>query len=190
MLELFKGLSVSVNHFHGWSRELIVYVENAQGLMVASNVGNSWIWGTSLGAQGRWRGLGARISVADLNAINLSGVPSQQGKDLPGRPDHELRAEIDWSLGRWRLTVSHGLNGPMFLDAANRRRMLTTHSLDLGLRFRSNKVGDFDLHFKNVLDSISVEHQIGSYRFNDPATGIEGYPAAGRRVYFSWSVSL
>lgn len=184
------GIVASFTHFQSLSMDVIVNSQNAQGLITSSNIGKAWIWGTIAEAKvrrGVWDG---SLSASQLYTENLSEIPSQAGKSLPFRPNIELKSLLGWSPAPLSIKVSHTLYGPMYQDPSNRQQMLTTQSLDLNLSLKTRRWGDWVIELSNLLDSVLATRVVGDYRFDDPTTGLAGYPASGRRISLSWRMQL
>lgn len=95
-------------------QDVILYVQNSQNTVKPQNISASETTGLELSLQGSWQ---ERVSVTLgytlLNAIDRSGIPSQDGLQLPGRPQHALNVLMSGSLvagGMFPLTAFYRLN--------------------------------------------------------------------------------
>lgn len=113
---------VAVNAFHNNASDLIAFVRNSQRTVVPLNIGAAQIRGLevelALGAPGvvTWQGNFTRLQTRDRTNHRVA-----QGKQLPGRPGHELDLRVTLGgagriAGGWTLSAL----GEDFLDRANR----------------------------------------------------------------------
>ncbi len=188
--KLARSVSYGLTHFQSFAYDRIVFVENAQGVMSAQNVGRAWMWGTIGQLWARYQTVTAEFSIAQMNSQNQTLIPSQQGNQLPIRPQVEVKTGVRWNSGPWTARASHTIFGPMYLDLANRHEVLTTHGLDIGLGFKTPGGGEWNLDAYNLLDSILATQVAGGYRFDNVPSGVPGYPSPGRRIYLSWRIVL
>lgn len=92
--------------------DLILFVQNSQNTLKPQNIAAARTFGQELSASLTWHPqklpLGARLrdpvlhlqlAYTHLEAVDQSGIPSQEGKQLPGRPEHALSLMTNVGLG-------------------------------------------------------------------------------------------
>jgi outer membrane receptor protein involved in Fe transport len=101
-------LSFEGSLFATLADDLIVFVpQGAYGRAKARNIGRARLLGTEAELRARAFGVELRVSHTALATANLSGCRFAGGRcerpELPGRPEHDLVADLSWSRGPLRL---------------------------------------------------------------------------------------
>jgi iron complex outermembrane recepter protein len=116
--------------------DLIVLVQNSQRVSVPQNVGSAQILGAELSLRFRaWEYLGFIANYTYQDAVDTSDVPSREGNQLPGRPQHEAYVRLD---GRWEGFVPFyelSFTSGNFLDQANLQEVESSAVQTLGLQY-------------------------------------------------------
>ena len=167
-------------------RDLVVYVQNSQGTVRAENVGRAEIAGVEASARALLADLlSLEANYTFLHAVNRTDAPYLEGRQLPGRPEHELYARIELAdrFGAFaaRLFADVNYSGLTYLDQANLKDAgLGTALVGLGLGVeRVPQRLELTLEARNLLDTITVEDRSGRVR---PISDFEGYPLPGRAL--------
>ncbi len=163
-----EGMWCEAAYFNNEIDELIQYVFDARGVGRAVNVGSARMRGIELSMGATFPGgleLSQRTTVQDTE--NTSGLPAQDGKDLPLRPrtKHSLRVEYGSKLKIW---YQWNREGKRFQDTANLLEMPAQEYVTCGV---SVSRGAFSL-------SVEVRNLRNRELFD-----IGGYPLPGRSVF-------
>jgi vitamin B12 transporter len=167
-------------------RDLITYVQNSQSTVRAENVGRAEIAGVEASGRALLADLvSLEANYTFLHAINRADAPYLEGRQLPGRPAHELYARIELAdrFGEFaaRLSADVIYSGLTYLDQANLKDAGLGTAL-VGLSLGVERVPErleLTLEVKNLLDTITVEDRRGRER---PVSDFEGYPLPGRTL--------
>ncbi len=157
-------------YFDNDTDQLIVLVQTSQEFFRPLNIGAARVRGHELSLHGSWR---KRVSI-DANytyqdAENRGLRPEHRGRQLPGRPRHELyvRPEIHGGWGRvyYELSVVSG----NFLDLANFDEVPSRDIHTLGFAWNATAQLTLGLEARNITDN-----QISD---------LTGFPLPGRSFF-------
>lgn len=134
---IIEQVRLSYAFFGTHSADLIRYIQNSQRTMIAVNIDQAQIWGQEISLELdmlRWFRVHADFTWMD--ARNQSQNATEQGKQLPGRPQWEIavRAELYRSWGQLYYTYT-GLGGN-YLDRANLQELAPRHFHTIGIGLR------------------------------------------------------
>lgn len=174
-----------------WARDLVTYLPNAQWSRVAVNIGRSRVFTQELGADTELPlGFSLGGNAVWMTTENQSAVAYWQGKELPYRPRWRGETRVGWRSGKFRLGYQATVWGELYEDLVNakRREALVEHGLEAALE--TSSWGDWRVEAANLGDVLTVDSAVGAFRTVENTTGYLGYPAPGRRIYFSWRYAL
>ena len=100
-------------------RDAITPQYNAQGLGRAVNAGRAQVWGLSLADR---HALGPALSLrwrADWLQARDRGDGAHAGRRLPGRPQWQAHAQLDWQRGPWALRYAFAFESGAYYDSPN-----------------------------------------------------------------------
>jgi outer membrane cobalamin receptor len=167
-------------------RDLVAYVQNSQNTVRPENVGRAEI----AGVEASGRALIAELVSLEANytylrAVNRTDAPYLDGRQLPGRPTHELYAKVELAdrFGAFaaRLSTDVTYSGLTYLDQANLKDAGLGTAL-VGLALGVERVPErleLTLEVRNLLDTITGDDRSGDPR---PVSDFEGYPLPGRTM--------
>ena len=166
----FDRLHAEYAYFDRDVDDLIVLVQNSQRISRPTNLGAARIRGHELTLQGGALGhLSLDLNYTHQDAENRSDIPSQRGKQLPGRPADELytRFEVFDRLGK--LYYEFNLVSGNFLDAVNFMSVPSRDVHTVGIAVRVTAPLTLSFEVRNLTDN-----QISD---------VGGFPLPGR-AYF------
>lgn len=171
------SIAAEYAYFNNDIDDLIVLVQLSQQFFRPENIGSARVRGHEVSFQ---TSLLQHVSL-DLNytrqdALNLSGVPSQRGKQLPGRPRDELYARLGVERGRWSLSYELNIVGGNFLDRANFDRVARRGLHGAGVAFSPNLWLRLGIEGRNLGD--------------ERAEDVAGFPLPGRSFFGTIKVTL
>ena len=176
-LPLLDEISLEYAYFNNDVDDLIILVQLSQQVFRPENIGGARLRGHELGLH---LALIEEFTV-DLNytrqdAENLSEIPSQRGKQLPGRPRDELYLRAAFDHGPF--TLSYELNhiAENFLDRVNFRRVDARDLHALGLALRPVAWLRLGVEARNLTDQQTED--------------VAGFPLPGRSFFGTIKVSL
>jgi vitamin B12 transporter len=201
--ERFQG-RVEAAGFSRFARDLIVYLPNAQKVLIPANFERARLQGLELAAVLRFADrVETSTSATFTDARRVSMNPTYDGKQIPLVPRFEAHHRTSLFLfERWQLGHDVSFTDGNYWDATNwyatPARML--HGLDL--RFSaSDRSPVVALEVLNVLDTrtqrVAPDPLVASGLYSQlarevsvPITDFVGYPLPGRTFFFSikWNV--
>ena len=153
-------------------RDAITPQYNAQGLGRAVNAGRAQVWGLSLADR---HALGPALSLrwrADWLQARDRGDGAHAGRRLPGRPQWQAHAQLDWQRGPWALRYAFAFESGAYYDSPNLLPAPVLRSHDLLLRWSAGRWA-LRAEARNLGDNRHA-------RFN-------GFAEPGRQVWFGLS---
>jgi iron complex outermembrane receptor protein len=186
------GMAFEFAYFDNSIEDIIVFVQNSQGLIVPENVSSATLRGEEVSTRARlYERLALTLNYTHQDAIDDSDVPYLHGNQLPGRPRHELyaRVELEWSAGRPlpgvtalapftpRVFFDANLIGDNYLNRANTKQVGSRTLLGTGLSFGLPR---------RILDPLRVSFEVRNLT-DDQTRDVLGFPLPGR--VFSGTVS-
>ncbi|MBN2343933.1 MAG: TonB-dependent receptor [Deltaproteobacteria bacterium] len=185
--QLYSGV------FGCWSDNLIAYVQNSQNTVRAENVDKARALGleTSLNIRFlRWFALSGNYTY--LETVNRSDKPYHAGRQLPGRPKHEvyMEAEFEKTFGRFfgGAWFNLGIAGQTYLDQANLRENVSGRTLLGAGAAVAYEPMQMTLTFevKNLLNTIVLTDK----GVDKPLQDYDAFPLPGRSVFVTlhWKV--
>ena len=169
--------------------DLVQFVQTSQRTARATNIGRARLRGLEVSASVRpWDWLRGRVSLGALDAENLSSIPSQHGKRVPGRPAFDLSAAVDAQAGPVGLGADVDVAAGNALDPANLQEaparafvgtvatVTPVAGVTLALSIRNvldHKVADVALHPPPLGGRREVPEAVSDYG---------GFPLPGRTV--------
>lgn len=160
------------------AKDLLVYLQNSQRSVVASNVAAARLWGTEADGRFVWdSGLAVHASWTRQWTRDESALAWARGRELPSRPRDEVAVQTAFTRGRWRAFHDLHFVARNWLDAYNTEdsRARLIHDLGLGLRLPLASV-EWTAECRNA----------GDARAEDYA----GHPLPGRTYYAGITLQL
>lgn len=211
-------LRLEVVGFAQATQDLILFVQNSQNTLKPQNIAASRSIGQEITASLTWQlgtvpqfspplshaQLHVQAAYTHLLALDDSGIPSQQGKQLPGRPEHALSLMVSAGAG---IPGMRGLTVPDGQEVANipplqvfyrltgrsETALEPSHTLlnparvlhDLGISWRPVKDWKgavFSLEVRNLEDTFytAVDYVPTPQALVD----VQSYPLPGRTILF------
>jgi outer membrane receptor protein involved in Fe transport len=181
--------------FATWARDLIAFLPTGFGVAKAFNVGSARIFGVEAEAHAQWAGVELRASYTGLMTGNESQCASRQGEQagacerppLPGRPAHDLVADISYAIGpvrvRYGLDVLSGIHTDLTGEIEAPPRALQSAGLRLDVPgVRGLRVA-FDA--RNIFDVRTATYDGAFGTVRAPIGDLYEYPLPGRSVLFT-----
>lgn len=125
-----------------------------------------------------------------LRAVNQNPNASENGKTLPFRFPFKAFTQIDYRSRLFSAGIRNSLFGPTYLDKENTRKISSYFLFDF---FGELNLGDYGkclLNIENLLDLTVVGAEFEDGSVLAQLSGMNEYPAAGRRIYLKWTVDL
>ncbi len=187
---LLREAQASMTFSAAFNNDLIVLVPNSQWSYVGQNIGKSHILAQEVAAEaGLARSWSVRTSGILLWTRNLSNAAAYFEKRLPMRPDYRAGFEVEWAHGNWKLAYALQGTGPLFIDAANAKRIAAFWEHGLWGSWNS-PVGAWTLELRNLTDALTVSSSDWNFNLVQNTTGLAGFPSPGRRVYLTWRYEI
>jgi outer membrane cobalamin receptor len=159
--------------FASFVEDLVVYLQNSQRTFRPFNVGAARTLGVEASAAGRLGPLELALAYTLQAARDRSEAPFLRGNELPGRPPHQLAADVVWDAKALRLSSSIELLSANYLDRANLQRVGARLYHGMGVRFGGEGGWpELELRVRNLWDEQTAD--------------VGGFPLPGRT--FSLSV--
>lgn len=168
----------------------VAFVRTSQNMMSARNIDRSQIFSSELELGVRPRPLSLSFAVSWMKTLNLSEIPYAYLRELPLRAQWRTYAEVGWDRGPWQASYRFEWTSSRYADLANLKKIGSFGEHSFGLSWNGKRWGNLRAEIRNLGDATTVESQFENLRAYDYTTGISGVPAAGRRIYLSWSVSV
>ncbi|MBI2895030.1 MAG: TonB-dependent receptor [Deltaproteobacteria bacterium] len=173
------------------AHDLVQFILTSQRTARAANVGRARLRGLEVGA--RWRPssyLGGSVAYGWLEATNLGEAPSERGKQVPGRPEHDLYGRLDATIGQIGIAGDLEVVSGNFLDPANYQEVPTRTYAGATLRLEpaSWRGISIALVMKNLFDHIVADVPIrpapigGRSVVPQAVADYGGFPLPGRTV--------
>ena len=177
------GIHAGITWFSNAVRDLILWQPGYGGIWSPHNVGKAAIWGLELetGAGPLFDIFSFTWSYTWLNARDESGLPNEDGLQLPYRPEHLHKAIVQANTGLFHASAEFLYMSRRYASAANTVYLLPFHTIDLSAGLDVNlDSGTLSLllTFRNIENT---QYQM-----------IEGYPVPGReaRLTAGYTMSL
>jgi iron complex outermembrane receptor protein len=147
------ALRLALTAYRTDATDLILFLQNSQQTSVAQNISAALLQGieTELGlARGPFRFSGAWTW---QDTSDRSAAPHWNGRDLPGRPPHDVDTRLEVRASRWRAFHEYQFISRSYLDRANTQPIPDRHlhNLGLGVRLFSGRA-EISLEARNVTD--------------------------------------
>ncbi len=123
---------ISVSGYRTDAEALILFIQNSQQTSVAQNISAALLQGieTQLDLRGGpWRGFAAWTY---QDTRDRSAAPHWNGRQLPGRPPHEVDTRLEWRTSELRAFHEYQFVSENYLDRANRQPVPSRHLHNLG----------------------------------------------------------
>jgi iron complex outermembrane receptor protein len=154
----------------------------------AFNVGDTRVLGAELRASARlgsW--LAATIDYTLLDAANFSDEPGAYGKQLPGRPRHQLGLRVDLDGAPFHLFYELSYVDLVYRDAQNRNAIPGRALHAIGAAFTRGPI-QFTVEVRNLADLRVVDLPLGGTIHQGetrpyPLVDFFDYPLPGRTLY-------
>jgi outer membrane cobalamin receptor len=164
------GLHGEFDYFNRDVNDLIVLVQNSQRVSRPVNIGAANVSGEELTVHG----LALHHVSLDLNythqaAVNESPIPSQRGKQLPGRPANELYTQVELFTPFGKLYYELSLVSGNFLDPVNFTEVPSRDVHTLGVSWNAAARLTLSFEAQNITDN-----QISD---------VGGFPLPGRTFF-------
>jgi len=154
----FSGVIRQINfhaaYFNNVVDQVILFIQTSQKTSRADNIGQAQTIGQEFSTRVE---MGAHLKF-DANythqrAINLSKIPSQKGKILPGRPVHEGTAKVELYSAFYALFYSYHFTSENFLDRVNQREASARQLHNVGFTTRPFDAWSLTFEAKNLSDN-------------------------------------
>ena len=191
------ALSCRVAAFTSYTIDLIVFIQNSQKTMIATNVDEALMRGLELTARVGWTGWASvELGYTLLDPVDRSGIEPYDGLMMPNRPRHDLFLEA--RLGHWGVELSYlmdnvsgGFVDRINLDAISTR---TIHTLKLGWAPFFAPGLSLELCWWNMGDTIVdrsalVSSTGESHDRRRAVTDVDGYPLPGTALFLTLAYS-
>ncbi len=183
--------------------DIIRFIQNSQGTMIAVNIAAAQVTGQELRLRSEWLGLlRVQFNFTWMNALNLSKASFEHGKQLPGRPPSELSLQIELFQCWGKFFYSYHFASGNFLDRANLQELPPRHLHSLGFILRPalllKKLGhlvpwtglSLTFEIKNLLNTrveqVALQPPLPNIRTIPRAlVDFIGYPLEGRSFYLT-----
>lgn len=163
--------------------DLILYIQNSQATLRPENLAAGEIWGIEAES---------RLELADvvqlqsgytwLLALDRSGIPAQDGLQLPGRPRHALHIALIVGTESLSLRAKADVQSESALEPSHTLMAPGRALLDIGLQSRlpGPELNGVKLYaeVRNLLDTISVMQE--NIPSPQPLVDVSGFPLPGR----------
>jgi len=186
-------LSCRAAVFMSYTIDLIVFIQNSQKTMVATNVDEALMRGLELTARAGWTGwASAELGYTLLDPVDRSGIEPYDGLMMPNRPRHDVFLEA--SVGHWGVEISYlmdnisgGFVDRINLDAISTR---TIHTLKVGWAPTFAQGLSLELTWWNmgnaIVDGSDLVSSTGeSYSRLRAVTDVDGYPLPGTALFLT-----
>jgi iron complex outermembrane receptor protein len=186
-------LSLRAALFTSYTVDLIVFIQNSQKTMIATNVEEALMRGLELTARVGWTGwASAELGYTLLDPVDRSGIEPYDGLMMPNRPRHDLFLEAH--VGHWGVELSYlmdsisgGFVDRVNLDAISTR---TIHTLKLGWAPAFAQGLSLELAWWNmgnaIVDRSDMLSSTGeSYSRRRAVTDVDGYPLPGTALFLT-----
>ena len=185
-------VAIDLAFFATYADDLITFVNvGAYGRAKATNIGRARLLGAEADVRARVAALEVRAAYTGLSTTNLADCNYTSGAcerpPLPGRPTHDLVADVAYAIGpvrvRWGLDVVAGITTSLTGDVGVRARML--HSTGAQLDVPGVRGLRVALDVRNVFDArvATYEGALGPVR--EPIGDMYQYPLPGRSFLLS-----
>ncbi|MBS2012309.1 MAG: TonB-dependent receptor [Deltaproteobacteria bacterium] len=181
--------------FATWADDLIVFVpQGIYGRAKAKNIGRARLLGTEAEVKVGVSAFDLRVSHTGLATTNLSECRFVDQRcerpPLPGRPEHDLVADLTYTSGPLRLRYGLDLVAGISADNAGSYAYLVPdrvlHSLGARLEIPGVPGLSASLDVRNLLDLRAAEYpNVLGGRDRYPIGDLFDYPIPGRRVLLS-----
>jgi hypothetical protein len=172
--------------FGTWARNLILFIPSGtEGLVEAENIGRARIFGLEAGVGAWGYGFDVRAAYTGLATFNDSQTPETSGSPpLPGRPAHDLVADIGYSLGPARVRYGVDAVTGMYYDNVKGILIPARVLQSTGLRLDVPHVPGLRvaLEIRNLFDVRTVTYAGFSGPSFFPIGDQYDYPLPGRSV--------
>lgn len=167
-----KDLRLEAVYFENKIEDIIVFIQTSQRTSRPENIGRADISGVEVVAS---LNLGARVRFSGnytyQRAVNRSGIPSQEGRILPGRPVHAFSGKINFLSVLGSLFYTYNFTAQNYLDPANQLPTLPRSIHGVGFSIAPTRLILISLEVKNLTDN-QIED-------------IFGYPLPGRSYFLT-----
>ncbi|MGH7726039.1 MAG: TonB-dependent receptor [Candidatus Eiseniibacteriota bacterium] len=157
------------------ANDLLVYMQNTNSYSVAMNISAARLEGFELGLRAAWEfGLSADLEYTRQWTRDEGDVAYWYGRELPGRPAHEVAARTLYASPETPFRPFAELHhiGAHFMDRANLQRIPARTLIDLGITGAFARYGlEATIECRNLTDSHVQD--------------FGGYPLPGRAFYAS-----
>jgi len=156
-------------------KDLVVFLQNSQRTVKATNLESASVAGVELTGRRTWRsGLGLSAGYTLQDARNAGPSPVYHGKRLPYEPKHDLFVRLGFERGRFALWHEYHHESEAYRDRANLPENLSPakHLHDIGARFEI---------VPGLLSLAAEVNNVTDERIVD----VEGYPLPGRTFFLT-----
>lgn len=180
-----KGF-VEAAFFGRYVSDTIAYVTGGNAAS-AMNVGDARVLGGELRAQLSAYLVTARVDYTILFALNESAVPGARGKQLPGRPRHEVNVRLQLDLLPFRAFYDLSFVDAIYRDPQNLAAVPGRVLHAVGLSFDPGWLV-FSLEVRNLADLRVIDLPLGGSAQAGrtvpyPLVDYFNYPLPGRAIY-------
>ncbi len=174
---LVRKLFLEAAYFDNKAEDLILFIQTSQISTRPENIAKSRTRGVEL--SGRLH-LGARLRLEShytyQRAKNVSDIPHEKNKFLPGRPVHDWFSKAAWEADLWGFYYSVNLTDENHLDRRNQREAASRKIHNVGLTLKSGPLWSLTLEAKNIGD--------------DQIEDVFGFPLPGRSYFITLQGSI
>ena len=150
----FDGLHGEYDYFYRDVDGLIVLVQNSQRVSRPVNIGAARVRGHELTLHGAaLQHVSVDVNYTHQDAENRSPIPSQNGKQLPGRPADELYTQLELFNDYGKLYYELSLVSGNFLDPVNFMEVPSRDVHTLGIAVYAFKQLTLSFEAQNITDN-------------------------------------
>lgn len=163
---LSRGARLAVTAYRTDAGDLILFVQNSQQTSVAQNISGALLQGVETQLDLARGPLRLYAAWTWQETVHHSAAPHWNGRELPGRPPHDVNTRLETRFARWRAFHEYEFVSRSYLDRANLQPIPDRHlhNLGLGVRFLSRL--ELSAEVRNLTDQRVLD--------------VAGYPLPGR----------
>jgi outer membrane cobalamin receptor len=164
------GLHAEYAYFNNNVTDLIVLVQNSQHVSKPLNIGAARVSGDEFSLKaGALTHIRLETNFTHYDAENRSDIPSQRGKQLPGRPANDLYTHVEFYERRGRVYYEFNLVSGNFLDLVNFKSVPTRDTHTFGWVWQ-------------VTDHLGLSFEARNVT-NNQISDVAGFPLPGRAFF-------
>jgi len=173
----FDGFHGEFDYFNRDVNDLIVLVQNSQRVSRPVNIGAANVSGEELTVHSvALHHVSLDLNYTHQDAVNESPIPSQHGKQLPGRPANELYTQAELFNQYGKLYYELSLVSGNFLDQVNFMEVPSRDVHTLGVSWNASTHLTLSFEAQNIT--------------NNQISDVGGFPLPGRSFFGTVTVKF